>query len=38
MYDAITNVLLKNGNNVFRLNINNPAVSITKWGGDSIIK
>lgn len=37
MYDAITEVLLKNGNNVFRLNINNPAVSITRWGGDSII-
>ena len=38
MYDAITNVLLKNGNNVFRFNINNPAVSITKWGGKSLIK
>ena len=38
MYDAITEVLLKNGNNVFRFNINNPVVSITKWGGESLIK
>lgn len=35
MYDAITDILLKNGNNVFRFNINNPAVTITKWGGES---
>lgn len=34
MYDAISDILLKNGNDVFRFNINNPAVSITKWGGD----
>lgn len=37
MYDAITDFLLKNGNNIFRFNINNPAVSITEWGGKSYI-
>lgn len=37
MYDAISDILLKNGNDVFRFNINNPAVSITKWGGDCSI-
>lgn len=38
MYDAISDTLLKNGNNIFRLNINNPSISITKWGGKSLIK
>jgi len=37
MYDALTNILLDNGNSVFRLNINNPSVSITSWGGNSNI-
>lgn len=37
MYDAITGFLLKNGNNIFRFNINNSAVSITGWGGKSYI-
>ncbi len=37
MYDAITAVLHKNGNNIFRININNPSISITKWGGESCI-
>lgn len=37
MYDAITDVLHKNGNDIFRMNINNPSVSITKWGGESHI-
>ena len=37
MYDAITDVLLKNGNNIFRFNINTPAVSISSWGGYSKI-
>ena len=35
MYDAISDVLLKNGNDVFRFNINNSKVSITSWGGES---
>ncbi len=35
MYDAITDVLLKNGNNVFRLNINNSSVRAPVWGEDS---
>lgn len=35
MYDAITDVLQKNGNDIFRFNINNPVVSITRWGGKS---
>ena len=38
MYDAITGILLKNGNNIFRFNINNPAFTITKWGGKSRVK
>ena len=37
MYDAITDILLKNGNEIFRFNINNPKVSITQWGGISKI-
>ena len=37
MYDAITDILLKNGNFVFRFNINNPKVSMTTWGGISKI-
>lgn len=32
MYDAVSEVLLENGNNVFRFNINNSNVSITRWG------
>lgn len=35
MYDAITDVLHKNGNDIFRLNINNSSITITKWGGKS---
>lgn len=35
MYDAITQELLKNGNSIFRLNINNSNISITGWGGES---
>lgn len=35
MYDAITDVLHKNGNDIFRMNINNPVITITKWGGES---
>ena len=26
MYDAITDILIKNGNEIFRFNINNPQV------------
>ena len=37
MYDAITKVLQNNGNDIFRLNINNPRHYLTKWGGDSFI-
>ena len=37
MYDAITDVLHKNGNDIFRMNINNPKVTITKWGEESQI-
>lgn len=37
MYDAITDILIKNGNEIFRFNINNPKVSITQWGGISKI-
>lgn len=37
MYDAISDVLHKNGNDIFRMNINNPDITITKWGGASII-
>lgn len=37
MYDAITNILQGNGNNIFRFNINNPSVDITTWGGKSTI-
>jgi len=37
LYDAISEELLRNGNNVFRLNINNPKVFRSKWGGESEI-
>ena len=35
MYDAISDTLRQNGNDIFRLNINCPKVYITKWGGES---
>ena len=38
MYDAVAETLLKNGNNVFRLNINNPSVAAPRWGETSRIK
>ena len=39
MYDQITTELLKNGNDVFRLNINNTQyISFDYWGGKSFIK
>jgi len=37
MYDATTKILRENGNDIFRLNINNSKVYITKWGGVSKI-
>lgn len=37
MYDAICSVLRKNGNDIFRMNINNTSVTITQWGGESRI-
>ena len=37
MYDAIIKELKENGNDIFRFNINNPKVSITRWGGESWI-
>lgn len=37
MYEAISKVLLKNGNNIFRLNINATEVYITGWGKESHI-
>ena len=33
MYDSLFGVLRDNGNDVFRLNINNPGVAIDEWGG-----
>ena len=35
MYDAISETLLKHGNNIFRININNKSFCITEWGGES---
>ena len=35
LYDALSEVLLKNGNNVFRINTNNSSVDVTEWGGNS---
>lgn len=35
MYDAISSVLLKYGNDIFRFNINCKMVDITSWGGES---
>lgn len=37
MYDAITQVLQKNGNDIFRMNINNPKFTNSAWGGVSQI-
>lgn len=37
MYDAISDTLKQNGNDIFRLNINNSLVYKTKWGGISKI-
>lgn len=37
MYDAICDVLRKNKNDIFRMNINNPKITITYWGGVSKI-
>ena len=37
MYDAICGVLHENCNDIFRLNINNSSITITKWGGESKI-
>lgn len=33
MYDAICDSLLKNGNDVFRYNINNASITMDEWGG-----
>lgn len=38
MYDAISNVLRKNGNDVFRLNINSNGFECDSWGGKSSFK
>lgn len=37
MYDTLIGVLRDNGNHVFRLNINNPAIAIDRWGGNNKI-
>ena len=34
MYDAICSVLRKNGNDIFRFNINCDYVESTGWGGE----
>ena len=38
MYDAISDTLLKNGNNVMRFNINTDFVYMSRWGGTSVLK
>lgn len=38
MYDAVSNVLRKNGNDVFRLNINSDGFECDSWGGKSSFK
>jgi len=37
MYDAICDILKKNGNDIFRMNINTSEVQMTHWGGTSKI-
>lgn len=37
MYDAISSVLVGNGNDILRLNINIPEVKRTYWGGESYL-
>ena len=37
-YDAISSELIKNGNDVFRYNINSKETSFDKWGGNSFCK
>lgn len=38
MYDAISSVLLENGNDVYRFNINTHGVKFDTWGGNSFLK